>query len=133
MTEPRPASSWVVLATGVAVVWYGALVSLALLTSNPVTVNARQVLSSRLVVVGTVDEGGQVKVVRTVAGALPVQPLKVVLESQPPAGELILPLTKEGGDFRVTPTMLPRNDRLVYPATEDTLRQLDAILRDAQK
>ena len=133
MTEPRPATNLVVLVAGIAVVWYGALVSLALLTSNPVTVNARQILSSQLVVVGTVSDGGQVSVARTVAGTLPVKPLKIVIDGQPPVGELILPLIQEAGDFRVTPTLLPRNDRLVYPATERTLRQLDAILFEAQK
>ena len=133
MTEPRPAASLAVLVAGVAVLWYSALVSLALLTSNPVTVNARQIRDSQLVVVGTVNDGGEVKVVRTATGALPIEPLKIVLDGQPHAGELILPLIKEAREFRVTPTLLPRHDRLVYPATEHTLRQLDAILRAPQK
>ncbi len=133
MTEPRPAARWVVLVAGIAIVWYGALVGLAVLTSNPVTVNARQILVSRLVVVGTVDGDGQVNVVRTVAGTLPVEPLKIVIDGQRPAGELILPLIREGRDYRVTPTRLPGNDRLVYPATDHALRQLYAIVREARK
>ncbi len=121
-------SRGVIAIANVAVVWYLVLLSLALFTANPVQLNVQQVLDSGWIILATVDENGVVHERKTVQGLLPEGPLKLSDKCRYTDREIILPLVREFGDYRITPTHLPNGDRLVYPATEDALKQLSAIL-----
>jgi hypothetical protein len=116
-----------------AVVWYLCLASLAVFTANPVTLNARQILDSRWIVLATIDNDGVVHERKSIRGLLPDGPIKLTDPCRYPNQEVILPLVREFGDFRVTPTHLPKGDRLIYPATEAALQQLDEILNAPAK
>lgn len=130
MTASRTASRLALLMLLIAAIWYAALITLAVRTANPPTLNARQVIASNIVVVGTVDADGTVRVTKSYLGIEPKGPIKLIADNPLPAGELILPLLRDGPLFRVTPTGLPgRSDRLVYPAQPETLAQLEAILK----
>lgn len=132
MTVSRTAARLTGLVVVVAVAWYIALITLAVRTANPPTLNARQILLSNLVVVGTMDDQGIVQVNKSYRGLPPEGELKVIREGKLLTSEMILPLTKDGDLYRVTRTELPGSaDRLVYPANAETLSQLEEILRPA--
>lgn len=114
----------------VAALWYVALVTLAVRTANPPTLNARQVLTSNIIVIGTVSDDGTVKVSESFLALLPQAPIKLVRDADFPKGESILPLTRDGDLFRITPTGLPgKADRLTYPLTPETRRQLEQLVK----
>lgn len=121
-------SRGVIAIASVAIVWYLVLLGLALFTANPVQLNVQQILDSGWIILATVDQNGVVHERKTVQGLLPDGPLKLSDKCRYTNQEIILPLVREFGDYRITPTHLPNGDRLVYPATEDALKQLSAIL-----
>ena len=116
-----------------ALAWYLCLASLAVFTANPVTLNARQILDSRWIVLATIDDDGVVHERKSIRGLLPDGPIKLTDPCRYPNQEVILALVREFGDFRVTPTHLPKGDRLIYPATQTALQQLDEILNAPAK
>lgn len=130
MTAARLASRLTVLMLFVAVVWYAALVTLAVRTANPPTLNARQLLSSDLIVIGTVSDDGAVQVDESFLGAPAKGPIKLVRDDAFPIGKTILPLSRNGDLYRITTTGLPgKADRMTYPLTDATRHQLDALLK----
>lgn len=132
-TAGAKVSRGVIVIASVAVVWYLVLLGLALFTANPVQLNVQQILDSGWVVLATVDKDGVVYERKTVQGLLPEGPLKLSDKCRYTDREIILPLVREFGDYRITPTHLPNGDRLVYPATPDALRQLEEILSPPPK
>ncbi|WP_166821844.1 hypothetical protein [Thalassoroseus pseudoceratinae] len=126
-------------------IWLTALAVLAWQTANPVTVNQGQILRSTRIVIGTLDED---------RGLLIVEEERIDNEAFPPnvvvtnldqtrlkSGErYIVPLQRDTGKsgspskpaWEVTPSQLPTQEPLVYPATEDALNQLERILQDAR-
>lgn|GEM_PF-2604774 len=130
MTAVRTASRFAVFMVVVAVVWYAALITLAVRTANPPTLNARQVRDSNIVVIGTVADDGVVRVSQHYLAVLPKEPIRLVRDVAFPIGESILPLTRDGDLYRITETELPgAANRLTYPLTVETQKQLDEILK----
>jgi len=116
-----------------AAVWYVALISLAALTGNPVTLNREQLRRSGLIVSGSVDEHGTVSHVNVWQGVAPEGGITVTSFSWPP-GSYILPLRSiDRRTLEVTPTRLPGNRPLVYPATETSLELLQRTLKSIRQ
>lgn len=127
---------WIVIL--IAVVWCGALAGLVLTSANPLTLNRRQILDAAAVVtVQIVDRpAGECRVTRQWTGAPLPEQINVQQLSETAAtaeGQWILPLDVRGGRLQVLPSLLPSGARLVYPATPDAVRQLEAILADDQR
>ncbi|MFP6763809.1 MAG: hypothetical protein VB858_09325 [Planctomycetaceae bacterium] len=116
-----------------AAVWYILLISLAALTGNPVTLNREQLRQSRLIVSGLVDEHGNVSHINVWKGIAPEGDITVAPFTWPP-GNYILPLQSiDRESLKVTPTKLPENRPLVYPATETAIELLQVTLRALER
>ena len=111
-------------------IWYIALISLAALTGNPVTINQLQIRQSDLVVSGTVDENGVVSHINVhkVRGMMPEGEIRISNFEWPP-GNYILPLKRERGQLEVTRSELPDKPPLIYPANDESIVQLLQILK----
>ena len=125
---------WIALA--VAACWLLVLGGLALFTANPITLNVEQVRASEYVVTGRVagEERSVLVVERQWKGAETPAELRVGNLSQTairPGRSYLVPLSRtRSSALEVTETDLPENPPLVYPATEDAIEQLTAILSD---
>jgi hypothetical protein len=113
--------------------WCAALLWLVLATSNPVTLNRRQVLDADAVVTAHVTDvaTGTCRIVKQWNGA-PL-PAEIVVEelsetAATAGGEWILPLAVTVDGYEVVPSRLPSHARLVYPATPEAMEQLERIL-----
>lgn len=111
-----------------AATWYVALISLAVMTGNPVTLNRVQMRESSLIVAGSVDENGTVSHILVFKGIAPEGEIVVSPFPWPP-GEYILPLRETNGRLEVTPTKLPGDPPLVYPANDESIELLQQTLK----
>jgi len=117
----------------IAVGWCGALSWLVLTTSNPVTLNRRQILDADAVVTAHVTDlkSGRCRVVKQWTGDPLTDEIVVERLNQTAAladGEWILPLARHSDELQVVASRLPSRARLVYPATPEAVAQLEAIL-----
>ena len=115
-------------AVGLTIVWYVCLVSLIVFSETPVAVNRRQIEESSLVVAGSVAADGTVTARMVLKGVAPGDDLRLVEPLTFPAGDWILPLSRVGRRFEVTPTRLPNKARLVYPVTDEAIAEITKIL-----
>ena len=119
--------------------WAAALIGLAVLTANPVTLNYAQITRAPLIVQGTfersaADERGLIdlRVERSWPAGHADETLVINVGPRlsVKAGQsYLVPLEPiDNGHFRVVPTPMP-SAPAVYPANPQTLAQLSAILR----
>lgn len=124
------------IAVAVAACWLLVLGGLALFTANPITLNVEQIRTSEYVVTGRLagDERSVLIVERQSQGGETPLELRVGNLSQTairPGRSYLVPLSRtRSGALEVTETDLPDNPPLVYPATEEAIAQLTAILSD---
>jgi hypothetical protein len=122
-----------IIAVLIAIAWCAVLAILVLLSANPVTLNRRQIFDADALVAAQVldPQSGACRVTRQWNDdPLPEQ---IVVErlhdtAVTEEGEWILPLQVRGDRLEIVPSLLPSGARLVYPATPDAVRQLEAIL-----
>lgn len=117
----------------IALGWCAALAWLALATSNPITLNRKQIRDADAVVtVRVIDaKAGTCRIVQQWTGDPLPQEIVVdrLLETAARGdAEWILPLARHRGELSVLTSRLPSKARLVYPATPEAVRQLAAIL-----
>ncbi len=126
----------------ITLVWMLALISLAVTTANPVTLNQLQILQADYVVAATIVDlkSGRVKVQSEFKQNAPLEAIRIAnLETaRARAGEsYLIPISKSAVPFnagkldetyRVTPTQLPTHLPLIYPHTPAAEQQLRAIL-----
>ena len=122
------------LASAGAACWIVGLITLAIATANPVTLNSEQIQHSQFIVTATrktVD--GAILVVQTEwkhgqdLGEITIGNLDQV--KMPTGSEFLVPLIRTASDrFVITPTSLPNEIPLIYPATEEATQQLQALL-----
>ncbi len=120
----------------VALAWLVFLMTLAVTTANPVTLNREQVSRADVVVTGRVVDlaSGRCDVQRRWTRGPDLDSVSVANLRQTGArsGALyILPLHSRGdGRFEVVPSRLPNKAPLVYPATPDAFLQLESLLHE---
>jgi hypothetical protein len=120
-------------------VWCVFLVSLAVRTANPVTLNRAQIRQADLVVEATVDTlaSGECRVVRTWPEASQLGPRIVVAGLADlgvrPGSAYLLPLQRneQGTEFHIAPGPPPLSKPLIYPADDEARRQLVEILGES--
>lgn len=124
------------LAAVTAGLWWLGLLLLAAGTANPVTLNRAQILSSTAVVIGTVldVEQGTVQVTEQFHGLALPEEITVgrLTEAGAKQGQsYVIPLSGLPPDeLQVEQSPLPGHPPLIYPATEDAIRQLTALRTD---
>jgi hypothetical protein len=127
--------SWLIAAGLLASGWILGLVILAVVSANPVTMNARQIQRSQFLVTGSRPDAKSSKLITTrewihaaELGEITVTNLD---QSQMPAGrDFLVPLERLGkGRYQITPTSLPNEAPLIYPATPEAESQLLKILK----
>jgi hypothetical protein len=124
-------------------VWAAALIGLAVLTSNPVTLNHNQVLAAPFIVEGTIDAdnpklpGGMMcHVKRSWPSGDARIGIDILIEGaeQLPltAGESYLVPVEPiaGGRYRIVTSPKPFSAPFIYTANPKTIVQLEAILQD---
>ncbi len=134
----KPSRFGLVIATFVAVCWVLCIATLALLTSNEVTLNRLQILESTWVVNGRVS--GPNKLAKTEIGDWPFKDQnEITVANLPQTGAIagrtylvpLIPLFRSGspveGLYVVTPTHLPNALPLIYPSGKDADQQLQEI------
>lgn len=115
--------------------WILGLVILAALSANPVTLNQKQIRASDFVVTAQRNPDGSPTLIVTKEwtegeelGTIMVTNLEQT--AMTPGAEFLVPLLRAAkGRFRVTPTSLPDEAPLVYPATPEALDQLQSLLK----
>ena len=130
----RQSRLFLITASMLAAGWGITLALLALFTANPVMLNREQILGSPYVVTGTVvgdPSAGRVSVERewkksALAGTITVENLAAV--GARPGIAYVIPLSRPDDAFRVTEAPFAGGAPLIYPATPDAIRQLQAIL-----
>lgn len=128
------AGRWFALAAGLAGLWIIGLGILSMLTANPVTLNRDQILEATDVLIAVVEEvrTGQIRVEKSWKDAVHDEQLTLpnLRETKPDAGQrLLIPVTFVRPSWQVTPSKLPREPPLVYPASEESERQLRHLLK----
>lgn len=112
------------------IVWLSLLLWMTVTYANPVTLNLAQIEESDYVVEGQFDETGELFLVSRTwpeNSALTKIRLTNSTEIQHPSdGEYLVPVKTMGGRYFVTPSQL-QGKPLIYPATEDALRQLEGV------
>ncbi|MBW3542853.1 MAG: hypothetical protein KY476_21530 [Planctomycetes bacterium] len=132
--EPGPPTRLILLLIGLACLWWAFLAVLAVTTANPVTLNRAQFQEATHVVTATVEDpaAGLIAVEREWKTAATLAQINVLNLSSTAAerGErYVLPLQRLGRTtYRVPPAPLPGNPPLIYPATDEALRQLKELL-----
>lgn len=133
LLSPAAISNRRAAAAAIAVVWCAALAWLALATSNPVTLNRKQVLEADAVVAVQIQDrvAGACRVVRRWRGTAVPDEIVVHGLAETAArgdGEWILPLQQTGRGYEVQTSALPGQLRLVYPATPEAVRQMEELV-----
>ena len=120
------------LPIGAAVAWWLALVAMAIFTANPITLNRDQILRADFVVTGTVDETQPHTLIvdkewKKKAGLRQVTVENLDETGARPGRTYLVPLSKDvNGRYFVTET---KDERLlIYPAEDEAVEQLEAIL-----
>lgn len=123
------------LAAGLFALWFALLAGLAFWTANPVTLNRQQLRHADIVVQATVDNitTGQCTIVQSwPAGAAGEVVMVKGLDGIPIViGEsyvLALQRDPQGNGYTIVTTAPPESAQLVYPATDDSLRQVSEVL-----
>ena len=119
-------------AIGSGIAWLIFLVWLTLATSNPVTLNREQVLRAGFIIrtrISGADADCEVLECwpdGAAHGSIRVRNLPVTgIRSDE---DYLVPITRRRGEFVATPTHLPGREPLVYPATDVSIAQLEALL-----
>ena len=123
-----------VLAASLVCLWCIGLGALSLLTANPITLNRDQILGSVDVVTAVVEDprSGQVRVEKSWKDIVHDKHLTLsnLSQLQLTANErLLIPVIRVPRSWQVAPSKLPHEPPLVYPATEESERQLRQLLK----
>lgn len=113
------------------VVWLSLLLWMTVTYANPVTLNLAQIEESDYVVEGHFDESGEFFLVsRTWPENSALTKIRLTNATEihhVSDGEYLVPVKTMGGRYFVTPSQL-RGKPLIYPVTEEALKQLEGAL-----
>ena len=121
------------LAVALIIAWLVMLGLLSFFTANPVTLNRDQIRESADVLTAIVENPatGNVRVLHAWKQRFDEKTLVLpnLKSTEAVSGETyLIPISRAGEEWMVTPSKLPQNMPLVYPATTDAERQLKGIL-----
>lgn len=115
--------------------WFVALVTLALQSADPVTLNRDQIRQADIVVEATIEniEAGRCRIEQTWPAGPFDETITVggLADLAVSAGQTwLLPLARQehGNRFHIVKSSPPLSAPLIYPATDESRRQLAAIL-----
>ncbi len=137
-TTPQQKSKRMIIAGGVALAWLLTLSLLALLTSNPVTLNREQIQRADFVISAEVldEQSGRVSPLREWKRNEKFDELTLANLPKTDCREAeryIIPISLgDDGHFQVTPSKLPGKLPVVYPANDEAIRQLENLLNGEQ-
>lgn len=128
---------WFVLAASLVGLWVLGLGVLSFLTANSVTLNRDQILEATDVLTAVVKDAdyGQVRVEKSWKNVIHEDELELfnLRKTRPSVGDrLLIPVSPHRQDWRVTLSKLPGEPPLVYPATEESERQLRHLLKNGR-
>ncbi len=127
---------WFVLAACLAGLWVLGLGVLSFLTANPVTLNRDQILEATDVVTAVVIVAEyRVRIEKSWKDVVHEDELELVnlIETRSSFGDrLLIPVTSSRKGWQVTLSKLPGEPPLVYPATEESERQLRQLLKNGR-
>jgi hypothetical protein len=135
LEAPRPHSRGpLIFSSALAIVWCAILIAMAWLTSDPITLNRDQILGADFVITGRVESdpaAGEVTVLRewhknALSGTIHVENLGDVRVRT--GQTYLMPLSHAPTGYRITEARLANSALLVYPATQEAVRQLEQIL-----
>ena len=131
--SPRQKSLFVVAAVTVAT-WMFLLLLLSITTANPVTLNRDQIIDSTDVVTALVGDpqSGVIQIQQSWKSVVTEGELKIAdlaALSVTKGDRFIIPVLRNKDAWYVTPSKLPKNPRLIYPASDEAERQLKSILK----
>ncbi|QDT36391.1 hypothetical protein [Stratiformator vulcanicus] len=123
-----------VICLAIALVWWVFLVTIAIRTANPITLNVMQLRNSDAVLVGEITSKDEVRVETVIVGdpisTETIRVLNLPEVSAPTQSTYLLPLQlAAGGGYRVTPTRLPNGLPLIYPEGDWTVEDVERIMR----
>jgi hypothetical protein len=132
--QPAGTSTRILIALGVAAVWYVILISLATTTANSVILNSDQISSAHCIVLATVDETGKAEIkkcwkMQMSEKSVQLSDFKFANGKKYPPGEYLIPLSRTRVGFEITKSRVKNNTRLVYPASEELIEALEAMLQ----
>jgi hypothetical protein len=126
--KPKPANRLLRVALVVGLLWYSLLAYL-IATSNPATVNIRQIVESDAVVLASVDIDRKVNVDHVWRGDVENGPLDIAFPAGVSVpGDFFIPLRRNATGWEVTPARIGDGVRLVYPASEAIVSQMEKLL-----
>ena len=125
---------WFFLAACLVVLWAIGLGVLSIVAANPVTLNRDQILESVDVLTAVVEDrdAGHVRVEKSWKDIVHDKHLTLsnLSQLQLTANErLLIPVIRVPRSWQVAPSKLPHEPPLVYPATEESERQLRQLLK----
>lgn len=130
------AGQLLVVAVLVAGVWWLMLAALALLTANPVTLNRVHVRQADCIVTATVSDLDRDTLTVNKAWKQRIKLDRIIVENlkqtdAKPGQSYLMPLSRIANNrYRITPTPLPENPPIIYPATPEALQQLNELLNE---
>ncbi len=138
----RALSSRLAVAAAVFTIWAAGLISLAIITTNPVTLNRAQIIAATVIVEAVPDAAAPVaegwlhwRVLRSWPAGQTDDPVVIEgldglpLEAGQPYLIPLVPVTQDR--WRVVLTPQPLAAPLIYPANSQTTAELEDILQDA--
>lgn len=125
----------ILMALGLAVVWYVVLISLASTTANPITLNPAQITKAYAVVLADMSPDGQATIKQSWKRELGETSIQLsdfkLPDGNPyPAGQYLIPLDKTAQGFEITKSLVLKNAKLVYPSSPALIAALEELLAD---
>lgn len=136
VSATRPATRiWLRLGIGLLAVWWIALITSALFTANPLVISEPQIAQADVVVIAKISDADpdSISIERVLKGKPKQGEAKVRnlhdVNHHEPGSSYILPLTRFGGEFRVTTLPLQESAPLIYIATPETIDRVKSLVR----
>lgn len=123
-----------IVAAIMSTAWMLSLLILSVTTANPVTLNRDQIIESTDVLTALVDDpqSGVIQIQHSwkdVVGEKQIKVADLGSLSVTKGERYIIPVLQNKETWQATPSKLPKNPRLIYPASDEAERQLKSILK----
>ena len=136
--DQQTAALWRIVAAALGVIWIASLIAMAIWSSNPVTLNRRQIhraLNEGVIVRARVVDvqSGQCETIEFWPAGEFDDTFRVVNLQQTGATSgttYLLPLRRDDGGLAVVPSLPDEELPLIYPDTAEAIAQLQSLLAE---